>query len=265
VQAAWWGHPDTTGVPTIDFFVSSRWEVADADRHYSERLYRMNGLGTFFLQPGLDQDTQALAIKDSMREQLGLPRHFHLYLIPQALFKLHDDFDDVLVQILSKDRLAYIMLLNGRDRPVWAEELLARLRPKTKGESVERVLFYSVRGHDEMLAMYRASDVVLDPFPSGGFITSFEAFAMGTPVVTMPTQFIGGRLTYAMYDKMGISECVAASASEFTEIALRLAHNPAARATVVSRILSRNHRLFEDASAIEEWAMFLRHAVGKLI
>lgn len=27
VQAVWWGHPDTTGIPTIDYFISSDVEV----------------------------------------------------------------------------------------------------------------------------------------------------------------------------------------------------------------------------------------------
>ena len=30
VQAVWWGHPDTTGIPTIDYFISSDVEVRSA-------------------------------------------------------------------------------------------------------------------------------------------------------------------------------------------------------------------------------------------
>ena len=40
VQAAWWGHPDTTGIPTIDYFISSDIEVEDAQDYYSEKLVR---------------------------------------------------------------------------------------------------------------------------------------------------------------------------------------------------------------------------------
>src|SRR5581483_7836844 len=42
VQAAAWGHPETTGLPTIDAYLSAEaFEPADADAHYSERLVRL--------------------------------------------------------------------------------------------------------------------------------------------------------------------------------------------------------------------------------
>jgi len=40
-QIAWWGHPITTGIPTIDFYFGLDIEVARADSHYSEQLIRM--------------------------------------------------------------------------------------------------------------------------------------------------------------------------------------------------------------------------------
>ncbi len=39
VQCVTWGHPQTTGIPTVDYFVSSQLcEPSDGDSHYSERL-----------------------------------------------------------------------------------------------------------------------------------------------------------------------------------------------------------------------------------
>ena len=52
VQCVGWGHPDTTGSPHIDYFLSSELlETADADAHYSERLVRLPLLGTYFERP----------------------------------------------------------------------------------------------------------------------------------------------------------------------------------------------------------------------
>ncbi len=47
-QAAWWGHPITTGISdTIDYFISLDTEVTSAgDSHYSEQLVRMRGVNT---------------------------------------------------------------------------------------------------------------------------------------------------------------------------------------------------------------------------
>ena len=56
-----------------------------------------------------------------------------------------------------------------------------------------------------MAALYEAADVVLDGFPTSGYITSLQALSVGAPVVTLPSQFLGGRLTLAMYRAMGLT------------------------------------------------------------
>ena len=38
-------------------------------------------------------------IRETMRTQLALPASFHLYLCPQAIFKFHPAFDDMLVRV----------------------------------------------------------------------------------------------------------------------------------------------------------------------
>src|SRR3569833_1063972 len=46
LQIAGWGHPVTTGLPTIDLFVSGELlEGPDAERHYREKLIRLPGTG----------------------------------------------------------------------------------------------------------------------------------------------------------------------------------------------------------------------------
>jgi predicted O-linked N-acetylglucosamine transferase (SPINDLY family) len=44
VQMAWWGHPVTTGLPSIDYFISLHDEAPHAQQHYSEQLIRMRAV-----------------------------------------------------------------------------------------------------------------------------------------------------------------------------------------------------------------------------
>ena len=53
--------------------------------------------------------------------------------------------------------------------------------------------------------MFDVSDVVLDTFPFGGGVTSLQTLAMGAPLVTLPSRFLRGRLTLALYRQMGCS------------------------------------------------------------
>ena len=54
VQVAGWGHPTTTGLPNVDYFVSSApMEPEEGERHYRERLVLLPGLGTSYASPPL--------------------------------------------------------------------------------------------------------------------------------------------------------------------------------------------------------------------
>ncbi|GMF13477.1 unnamed protein product [Phytophthora lilii] len=40
VQAVWWGNADTSGVPTMDYYLTSEHEHKNSNAHYSEAVYR---------------------------------------------------------------------------------------------------------------------------------------------------------------------------------------------------------------------------------
>src|SRR5206468_11240812 len=80
VQCAAWGHPVTTGLPTIDaFFSCAAMEPPDGDAHYSEKLIRLPGIGTRYPMP--------LAPDDAERTRFDLPHTAPLLFCPQSLFK----------------------------------------------------------------------------------------------------------------------------------------------------------------------------------
>src|SRR5205085_186348 len=86
LQCAGWGHPVTTGLPSIDaFFTSGMMEPPDADDHYRERLVRLPGLGTRYPAPAVPPGVT--------RAEVGLPDDVALLLCPQSLFKIHPDDD----------------------------------------------------------------------------------------------------------------------------------------------------------------------------
>ena len=49
-KAAWWGHPITSGIESIDFFFSLDDELPAADSHYSEQLVRFDTINTMNLR-----------------------------------------------------------------------------------------------------------------------------------------------------------------------------------------------------------------------
>src|SRR5262249_3173954 len=107
VQCVTWGHPDTTGLDTIDYFVSSElFETAQADEHYSETLVRLKTIPAYCYRP--ERTTPAKA-----REAFDLPADGHLYACLQSVYKFHPEFDVVLTDILRRDPKGVLILSEG--------------------------------------------------------------------------------------------------------------------------------------------------------
>jgi len=267
VQCAMWGHPVTTGIPTIDYFISSELiEPPDAARHYTETLVRLKNLPTFYERPTL-AGAGALTPsagpvtefdRKAARREFLLALDRHLYLCPQSLFKFHPDFDAVLAAILARDPLGSLVLIEAPHRH-WTEILSRRMKQTLSGLDA-RVIFIPRVDRKAFLRLVATADVVLDPLHFGGGNTSFQALGLGVPIVTLPGAFMRGRVTAGCYRKIGIDAGVVSTAGEYVDLAVRLGADRALNALVRAEINSRSAALFEDIAAVRELEEFFKSA-----
>jgi predicted O-linked N-acetylglucosamine transferase (SPINDLY family) len=103
---------------------------------------------------------------------------------------------------------------------------------------------------------------MLDTFHFGGGNTTYEALALGTPVVTLPSEFLRGRITHGCYRKMNVLDCVAADSSQYVDIAVRLGTDRDLRETCRRKIRSASDVLFEDIAAVRDIERFFVRAVA---
>jgi predicted O-linked N-acetylglucosamine transferase (SPINDLY family) len=139
---------------------------------------------------------------------------------------------------------------------------MSRFR-KSIPDVAARIRFLPRLGQEDYFHLLALSDALLDPIHFTGGNSSFEGFAVGTPIVTLPSPFMRGRMTYALYRKMGILDCIAETPGEYAEIALRLGTDLPWRESIKKRILASGHLLFEDLSAVRELEDFLTGAVAR--
>jgi len=257
VQCMSFGHPETSGIPNMDWFVSSDlFEPEGSEAHYSERLHLLRDAGTlaYYYRPEL--------VVEPSRALFGLPEHgrSNVYLCPQTLFKFHPDFDAILGGILDADPDGLLVLLEAK-LSTWGSMLRARLARTIGPIAMERVRFLPQQGTPEFLALIASADVMLDTVHFNGMNTSLEAFAVGTPVVTWPRDFQRGRHTAGMYRRMGIDELVADSAQGYIDRAVRLGRDPAFRARMREAILDRCGVLYEDRNVVRQFEAFFIDAL----
>jgi predicted O-linked N-acetylglucosamine transferase (SPINDLY family) len=256
VQCVSFGHPNTTGIPAMDYFISNDlFEPECAAQHYSERLVLLHNLPTlaYYYKPRLPLEPPA-------RSAFGLPGEAHLYVCPQTLFKLHPEFDAILGGILDRDPQGLVVLIAGQFQE-FTDRLRERFACSLPG-LVHRIVFLPLMPFERFMQLLCIADVILDTLHFNGMNTSLQAFAAGTPVVTLPGEFQRGRHTQAMYRKMGILDCIALDARHYVDIAVRLASDRGYAQALRQRILDCNHVLFEDPRVLEEFERFFTRVAG---
>ncbi len=93
VQCNSWGHPDTSGMQTLDYYLGSDlMEPDDATEHYTERLIRLPNLGVYY-EP-IDIEPSAIS-----RTELGLRSDAVVFWCGQSLYKYLPQFDQVFARI----------------------------------------------------------------------------------------------------------------------------------------------------------------------
>lgn len=255
VQCVTWGHPVTSGLPTIDYFLSTvDLDLPESQAHYTEQLVRLPTLPCYYERP-------ANVGPPLSRAELGLPAEARLYGCLQTLFKFHPEFDPLLAGILERDPTGVVTLVAGTNR-VWPEQLLARFR-RTLGPLAERVRVLTTVPRERYFQLLAAHDVLLDPLHFGGGNTSYEGLAMLVPIITWPGPLLRSRITAALYAQLGLPDAVVASGPEYVDQAVRLATDRAYRAGFQARLGERVGRLFDDRSGVDAWADFFRLAIAR--
>ncbi len=263
IQAASWGHPETTGLPTMDLYLSAQdLEPDDADRNYCERLVRLPGLGVH-VEP---QDPQ---IPDLDLRELGLPRDEPLLLCPGAPFKyspLHDAVWARIARGLHAGGGGWLVFFRSRSETM--DQLLEqRLRAAFDREGADfdaHACLIPTLSRPRFFALMQQSALMLDTLGFSGFNTALQAVECGLPVLAHEGRFMRGRLASAIMRKLELPELVAQTDEAFIAQAVRLAGDAPERERLGRQIEALRGILFRDLEPVRGLERSLSAAIADL-
>ena len=249
VQCALYGHPATSGLPNIDYFISGeRLEPSNAQSHYRERLVLLPGIGAAPSTPPLPGDASWIEPFSDSRP---------LLLCLQNPLKITPAFDRVLAEIASRTgaRIGFSVRQPGIGRLFKAR--IERQFVQAGLDPGKSLAFLPVKSHEAFLGAIRASTLVLDTSGFSGGATSLDALSVGTPVLTVEGNMARGRQTSAMLRILGCAQLIAAGDDDYAEKASELCGDELARSGLRSVITARLPALFEDDAPVRAFAEFL--------
>ncbi len=258
IQIAAWGHPVTTGLSTVDYFVSAEAaEPANAQTHYTERLITLPGMGTCFPQP-----PHAKAIS---RTALGVSDDKPILLCAQSIFKWSPAFVAAVGQILKARPNAILMYfaIHRTTPPQVFAKMLGDAWAPLGIDAAQRTRVLGEMPREDFLSHLAVCDVALDTFGFSGGQTSIDTLSANVPVVTLPGAFMRGRQTAAMLATIGVDELVARDEAHYQEIVLHLIDDAFARSALREKIERNKLSLFSDQRAVialTQWLSTMRAA-----
>jgi predicted O-linked N-acetylglucosamine transferase (SPINDLY family) len=192
-----------------------------------------------------------------------------IFILPQSVFKIHPLYDHVLAHILLRCERCHLVVTGGR-RPLWTDLYRRRLHSIFEEYSrINNVSSLSTRFHiiervssESFYTLLSASDAVLHPFPFDGSRTSADAFLTHKPLITLPTEYLRGRMGYSLLRTMNLPELAARDIEEYINISVRLADDDVFYDEMVQKLQDRVDLIWEDLRFPYSVISFLQRLCG---
>jgi protein O-GlcNAc transferase len=262
VQCNSWGHPDTSGFPTIDYFLSSElMEPPDGQDHYTERLVLLPNLSIYYEPP----DRQPVSLD---RAELGLRPGATVFWCGQSLFKYLPQFDEVFPRIAGEVgdcQFAFIRYGQGTYLDEQFFRRLQRAFARVGRNAADHCVLLPRLDPHRFVAAIGQCDVVLDSIGWSGCNSTLEGLRHDLPIVTMAGSTMRGRHTMAILKRMEVEETIVETADGYVSTAVRLARDLPWRRTIKDKISRNKHRLYRDATCVSALETFLDDAVRRAV
>ena len=254
VQIAAWGHPETTGISTIDYYWSAEcFETPESQECYTEKLVPLPNLGCYYAPENVATVERSLG-------ELGVNTGSPVFICPGTAFKYAPQHDQVFVDIARQLGDAQFVFFTFESVPLLSKRLRERLAKAFEAADLDYskfVVFVPWQKKADFYAILRQADAFLDTLGFSGFNTAMQAIECGLPIVTREGRFMRGKFASAILKRMKLGELVADSDESYVDIALRLARDQAFNAAVRERIRASRQVLYRDSAPIRALEDFL--------
>jgi predicted O-linked N-acetylglucosamine transferase (SPINDLY family) len=211
VQVKWVGMQNhSTGLAEMDWLITDRWETPpELEPIYTERLLRLPDGYACYSPPGYAPDVARLPALANGHVTFGCFNN---------LAKVTPRVVAVWAAVLHRVAGSRLVLKTHQ----FADRATAdRLRATFVAHGIDttRIEFRGSSPHRSFMGEYNQIDIVLDPFPYSGGLTTCEALWMGVPTVTLPGELFASRHSASHLSNAGLFDWIARDARDYIALA----------------------------------------------
>lgn len=224
VQIKWVGMQNhSSGLAEMDWFLTDRWETPPgSEALYTERLLRLPDGYVCYCPPPYAPDVAPLPALANGHVTFGCFNN---------LAKVTPHVLTTWATILRRLPDARLVL---KTHQFSDPDTAARIRDAfvTQGIDPARLDLRGGSPHRAFLGEYNQIDIVLDPFPYSGGLTTCEALWMGVPTIALPGTFFAARHSLSHLSNAGLADWAARDEADYIDMAIQRAADLPALATL---------------------------------
>jgi predicted O-linked N-acetylglucosamine transferase (SPINDLY family) len=256
IQCMAWGQPVTSGLPTIDYFLSSQaMEPEDLDSnqgqdHYTETLVKLPGVGISYPMIHVPPPQRERAI-------FGLRDDAIVYLSSQAPYKYLPQYDRLYAEIAAQVPTAQLVFLRQGIPTMRLEKAFGEVGLDYQ----DYCIFLPVLPRPVYFDLLCCCDIYLDTPGWAGGNTTLDAIAAALPIVTWPGELMRSRHSLGFLKVMELTQTVAVDRDTYIATAVKLAQDNNWRIEIQYKLKLMQDVLFDNTEPTKALEKFFEEAI----
>ncbi|QWD76216.1 tetratricopeptide repeat protein [Polynucleobacter sp. MWH-UH24A] len=257
LQCVMWGHPETTGIETIDSYISSElMESGEAQENYTENLIKLKNLGVYLFNDEFPKQCFDIA-------ELKIETNKKIIICPGLEPKYHPDFDLYIREIAKiGNNIQIIFFVSDKYVSNKIQDRLIKNLQISENKFNEIIKFIPNQPIKKFNYILSISHLCLDTIYFSGFNTALASLKAGTPIVTSEGTLLRENLASGILKRAGLDELCANSKKEYIEIVQKLLIDESFYKKIKCKIF-KSSCLFLDEEPIREFENFVIAHVNK--
>ena len=255
IQACSWGHPETSGIPTLDYYISAELlETSNSEDYYTEKLVKLPGIGYYFEPPTLECSNINFI-------KMGINNGLPILLCLGSPNKFSPFYDWVFIEIIKRIKNCQLIFMNDLDES--SKLLKKRLKSLAKESGVcfeNHFIFIPQLSREGYSSLMKNADMLLDTIGFSGMNTAMQAIGCGLPIVTREGKFQRTRHASAILKTIDIDELVAKTEEEYINLVEKLLSDKKFRNNIKLKIKENEKDLYRNEISIRALEDFFQSA-----